>query len=100
MHENSPSDKFLQWVLAERLARKAASDFLDRAVWPDLSTMPAHFPTKDVVAVLRARANECFKTAMADLDARAVIAAHRGMAAQRKIDHLGSETVDQKSQAG
>ena len=100
MHENSPSDKYLQWVLAERLARKAASDFLDRAVWPEASSMPADFPTNDVVAVLRARANECFNAAMAELDARALIAARKGMAAKGRIDHLASKIVDQKSQAG
>ena len=95
---HSPSDKYLQWVLAERLARQAAAGFLDRANWAGYS-VPADFPTKEVVAILRARANECLKELMAELDARAVIAARRDAAAQIQRDQLVSNKVDPRSSA-
>lgn len=91
---HSPSDMYLQWVLAERLAREAATKFLDRAASLDCS-VPDEFPTREVVSILRARANECYKAAMAELDARALIAAHRSAAALTQIDKLVERNLDQ-----
>ena len=93
MHD-SPSRTYLQWVLAERLARQAAAKFMDRAAWPTPSTAPADFPTREIVAILRAIANGCLKELMAELDARAVTAARRGMAVQIRRDRRPSNDVD------
>lgn len=97
MHD-SPSEKYLQWVLAERLAKEAAANFLNRAVWPD-SSVPADLSTKEVVSILRARANECYKAAMAELDQRAHEAAHRGTAVPIKPGHVVRKKGPPRSQA-